>query len=375
MPSFAGHGAEARPYTLALTASIGATFFLVRWVQSQRKLDLVFMAACLILVVYLHYLFVAIVLLHIVFVLVSKVQGAALDLKGYAIALLSVMLAGSPLAWHALSVVTSGEYAHGTGRKLSVGDLLDSLITGRTGFYAALILFAVAASTRLTTIRSSTTAGVLASAWWILPPTCFYLVEKFTGIAVFMDRYMLTSAVALPFIAALVLSYRSALPAQLCVFAVITATIIPTPSGFRAAVNVDNGWGYAKPISDVKRLDPGGKIPVAFQSYLMESPVINWTDTDPASNRLYAPFVAYPVRNPIIVLPVKFDNAAKKVLNSRLLASPNRAHLFLISTESAAGTTVRDWLRLVGYKVDRVGGNLHHAVYEATALEAIQALH
>jgi len=127
----------------------------------------------------------------------------------------------------------------------------------------------------------------------------------------FVPRYFSYSVLAqVLFIAALACSVLQSRAAQAWA---MVGVLLSTASPLSIAAGRASGGEELKPSLDIIRSEnaKGSPPPVLFSSPLPESNFEDWRAGAPGSH-VYAPFVAYPVPNRILLLPYRFTDDVKR---------------------------------------------------------------
>ena len=299
---------EARSYALAMAAVAASCWTLYRWADSRQRSWLAAWVVSSTLIIYLHYLFSFVFAVHALFLLYElgfkrRLARAGEMLAGYVvIALLTV-----PLAPH-IRLLLHESHTLPFGAKPTAVSLAELLMPPAfmAGIFAAGLLVHFAWPDRAPEPpRLKPALPLMLLAWWCLGPLLFFAVSSTTTMMVFVDRYLSYSGMAF----ALLISYagysifgkRRSYVWALLVVLLTTGNVLKLAGQWRPG---DHEVGpFMRVIQDESANSGPHLPPVMFQSSLIESNFYNWRSGNSPQSYLYAPFVAYPMKNKLVPLP------------------------------------------------------------------------
>lgn len=343
----------ARPYALALAASIGSFWKLHEWLETRRRADLLWYIAFSVLTLYLHYFFGFIFVVQFAYLLCRARMGKPAPWKQAALAALLIAASLLPLAGHIRLLFHQADTLSFAPRPSALDLFYLSLpFEAVYGAFLAWVLALVfLAGPAQKPVLIAKEEGLLMVLWLFLGPLVFELVSRHTAHRIFVDRYLLFAfPAAFVLLACFLLGLRRwwmRLAAVGCVAMFATNTnfvrksLQPGPEEWRA------------PIATVKKLSPSGDLPVFFRSGLVESTYKDWKAGPNDGNYLFAPLLAYPISNPIIPLPYELNEDAKRQVMQAVegrLAKTSRFCL-VARDESAIVSWMKSTLAPLGFRI------------------------
>lgn len=313
-------GSQARPYGLAVAAVAGSCWMLYRWVETRERRSLVGYVVASTLIVYLHYFFAPVFLVHAAYVLfVFAMERRNGRWREFVAALVAIGLLALPLVPHMLMLLHEAhEYIFMPAP--SVAELADQLLPSifAVGPLAAAFLVQLAFPGALkppVALRQSFLFLLLV--WWLFGPLLFFAFSRATPMHVFVARYIAFSFPG----QVLLLAY-----AGYCVFGriegrvwAVLAVLLSTASPLSMLAAHETAEEELLPFVRIIRSESAqGAPPVLFRSEFQESNSLDWRGGTPETSRLYAPFVAYPIRNPLVLLPYHLTDDVKAYISSTI---------------------------------------------------------
>lgn len=311
-------GNQARPYGLALGAVTASVWALVRWVETRERRYLCAYVVASALIVYLHYFFVVIFVVHSAYILcvfISKRCWPGYDLP---LACAAIGVLAAPLVPHMLLLARE---AHTLPMK--VVPELEDLVNAAVPLF---LLLGVAIATLVLQVffparlkgRTPTSWSFLLPVllWCSLAPLVCFGVSTLTAMHIFVPRYYSLVAPA----QALALGYTgyamfgAERASGWALLAVLSS--VATPLGWFTAWR--QGGQELRPVIQIIRSESAGAVMpgVFYRSELPESDFYEWRSGLSAESYLYAPFVAYPIRNHLLPLPYTLSPNVKLYISS-----------------------------------------------------------
>lgn len=348
-PTVIDLGTQARPYGLAMAAVAGSCLALMQWVTTRKRSWLLLYVAASTSIVYLHYFFIAIFVCHaayLAFVLLLERRRERWQelLASYG---LSIALT-APLWPHMRLLLREAHTLPFTAPPTPI-DLYQSLLPTLVAFgalaSALVVQMLVPKSFRMPQPLSRSLSCLLIT-WWVLIPVLFFVASVASPMRVFLPRYFASSVPG----QVLVITYAGysvfrAVAARIWVVGlVLLSTASPVALVLTARKTGDEELRpVMKLIQDHSlRTAP----PVFFSSPLPESNFYAWRQGLTPSSYLYAPFVAYPMKNRILPLPYTLDTQGirahvENVISTELKATPQ---VLFISHSFAREDSWNNWL-------------------------------
>jgi hypothetical protein len=369
LPGLNYEAADARPYALGICAASASFFFLVRWLDFARRRDAFLFTLFAGLLWRVHLIFWPLYLVFglYLFLRIARRQTSVrwIEAAGAGCALALIL---APVLLDALSLLREAR-AHVIALVPAPRDLWASL-------KPALVLSCGAAAWALTAIRPlhpvllpraeecghgaasrpdhpgrSTNAPPCCSSlalilgWWLCSPLCLFAYSRWTGVSVFVPRYVSVS-----------------LPGAALAAAAAAAVWVPDQSWKRAALFLSIGallfagkWRHPWPPHDdsdwrsaarsIVQLGIGPETPVLCPSPFIEARPPAWRPGYPLPGFLYAHLPVYPIPGRIYLLPFESrpetEPFAAKLAQETLAAAPR----FLLYGSARNVNSWRDWLR------------------------------
>lgn len=337
--------ADARPYALALAASLAATLLLVRWLESGRIMQAVGYAICTAFMIHMQFLFGALLLFHAGYAAQNIRRRKTADWRSILLTCLFLMILLTPLAPTILSTVgVRGTLVHVASPHL--GDIMTALLPPTVTFAAlagTLFFYLAGGDVHYGQVPGNRATFLFAAGWALVPILVLFAVSLLTHTSVFAPRYLLSAAPGLALLFALGIRGIEPGPARHFVLILVAGVSLATNGALTHFRPSHGSHDWRGVVSAVRTLSDGGRIPVLFQS-----PFVEAADPrqflDPARrDMLLAPLSFYPLEGDVILLPDRYSDAAVKYLvevTSRTL-EPSERFLLVISE---GGSPFREWL-------------------------------
>jgi hypothetical protein len=353
-------GTSARPYALALAASLASFRYLLEWQQlvaagAPRRWMIAKYLGASILTLYLHYLFafaIAIQAAYLAFCWIRRSGALSLDLPVAAAVALPLSLV--PLL-RALLVTaqTTSDFANAS--KPQFEELFRLCFPPAILLGAALGAMLLIASARKLKWRPAPVrpeVAFLVLAWLLAAPVLFFFVARLTPHSVFNSRYLLFT---LPAFSLLLMWFVNGLdqqPWRMTVAVAMFGASVMHPGMLLYSFR-EGPMSWRPPLVEIAKASPAGKAaPVFVESGMANSGGLNWQEHDPATSPLYAALLAYPLANRSIPLPYQFSQQAQDFIERKIqsdLASEPRFWLVAASGSPQAAWMI-DHLRKQGFE-------------------------
>lgn len=337
--------ANARPYALGLLLVVASTWELVRWLDTNRKRNLVLYILLAATVPYFHYLFATIFIVHGIYAWYRvRTQGTRPFRQG-AFAVLGILILVSPLAWNA----TQGKHLSTASSFTSTPDFQELFSAGMPAVLGTGILLGILVGYALYSglkAEGSAEPGrdvlILLITWFFVPIVVLFAVSRLTAFKVFVSRYYLP---AFPALALLVgwgvrhLTQRL----RIVVAGSVALTAIASFGMHHFWVNpyLEDWRGAAK---EVRAATIDQNTPVLVRTGLIETAKPRWNvDIDPDSP-LLAPLSKYPVPGHIFLVPAALSEESVRYMNGLSSGILDTANQFVYLTRDI-GDPYQAWLR------------------------------
>jgi hypothetical protein len=360
VPDIAGFGTSARPYALALAASLGSFRYLLEWQemggqQAGRWRILSKYLAASVLTLHLHYLFGFIFVIQGFYLAFCRLRGRRIGLALPLGALLVIPVSLLPVL-HSLRVTakTTGDFAHAT--KPAVLQLFQICFPPVPMLGAGLgvvMLLATARHLKWRSVPVRPEYAFMVFTWLTLAPVSFFLVARFTENSIFAARYLLFTLPA----AILVIAWAAAgLERQewrLTILVALFAASILHP-GMLMTVFRESAASWRPPLEHISRSSSNRPAPLFVASGMANSSGLDWKEYDPATSSLYAPLTAYPITNRTIPLPYQFSAEVRDFIRVKLQKELSKEPrlLLLAASDSELAPWMSGYLQQLGYQTE-----------------------
>jgi mannosyltransferase len=315
---------DARPYALGLALLVASMLFLLKWLDSSRRLYAVIYVIASALVVYTHYL--------LALGLVAQLVYGRRHIRKLAPLWLAIGALCLPLGGHLLNLFETRQ-AHVFSSTPSLSLFLAAVAPASL---AAAVLLTIMFSRR-PAVASIPIPRQLLLVWFFFPPVFLFLVSILSDTKLFYPRYYLSSAPAVAILAGYAVSRMGNVSmASLLFVAVYTITFWQSSSE-----HVSENWRGAMAALNAQA--------TAEDTVLVASAFVEGTPQD--INRrdvLFAPQLVYPI-GPMFRLPSNFD---EKAIPADLL---QKRRVFLVAVQRQM--EYASWLvhHLPGYRAESLG--------------------
>jgi hypothetical protein len=354
-PDVVNFGTSARPYALALAASIASFRYLLEWRQSPDRKTVAKYLIASALTLHFHYLFGFIFVIQAVFLVGCRVFGRK---AGIGLPLASVILLPASML-PLLGVLRSsanhaGSFAHPIpptfAQLLQICFPPALLLTTALGL---LLLWISAKNPRWRPVPLQPELVLLLATWATLAPVIFFMAARLTGQSIFASRYLLfTLPAAVLFVVWIISGFERCEWRFLILLAIFAGTVLHPGSLLLAFRESPSSW--REPLQLIASQSDGQLPPVFVASGIVESGALGWTEADPASSRLFAALTAYPIKNRTIPLPYQFDNRAKDFIRDSHLANYKTGErCFLLAvTDSELVAWMSSYMQQIGFHAE-----------------------
>jgi hypothetical protein len=354
-PDMVNFGTSARPYALALAASIASFRYLLEWRQSpDRKTAAKYLIASA-LTLHFHYLFGFIFVIQAIYLMACRALGwrvgiglplaAAILLPASMLPLVGVLRS---TAHHADSFARAVPPTFTQLLQVCFSPAL--LLTTGLGL---LLLWISARNLHWQPAPLQPELVLLLVTWVMLAPVIFFLAARLTSQSVFASRYLLFTLPAFVlFIVWIISGFERREWRFLILLAIFAGTVLHPGSLMLAFRDSTSSW--REPLRLIASQSEGQLPPVFLGSEIVESGSLLWTEADPASSRLFAALTAYPIRNRAIPLPYQFNDQVKNFIGDSHLANYKSGQLcfLLAAADSELVRWMSNYMRQIGFHAE-----------------------
>lgn len=334
---------SARPYALGLMFSIASVWALIRWEEDGRYRYSILYLTCYLLSVYFQYLFA--------FMLVVHIAHLALYFKSQRVPLMSL---ATELCLVAALLFPAFLHMAELGGKQEVLQFVPEPDIARLfsaifpPVYAVAFLVASLFALFVSTDRrfeSKIPAKLLIwlGFWFVAPPTFFFLVSKFGGISIFLERYFLFYSAGMGlFLSGLSMSWRAERTRAIFVVALLGILFIRE---FDRRWMLEDWRGAAKILNQAS----SNSLVMVYPG-LAEARHLAWLQDSKKQEYLLAPMLYYGVSQPMVILPspdlkVSSDSDAGIPSSGQLFNLAATAYLVGLDQHISSGTTMSGWVK------------------------------
>jgi hypothetical protein len=342
-------GTSARPYAMALAASLASFWYLLEWQESERKTSILKYLAASVLTLHLHYFFGFVFVIQAAYLAVSKLCGRKVRIALPMAAAIVLPASMIPVIGHlALTAKEAGTFAFPAPPTLL--HLLQMCFHPRLlvaiGLGVVLVLMQTRkVKWRMVALRPESL--FLLVAWMILGPVSFFVAERLTHHTFFATRFQLFAEPAFLLLVAWLVAGLQKESRHLILLAVFAGTVLHPGNLLQGWKDSDASW--REPLRLVVAKSHGETPPVFVASGLVESGAVNWKDLAPATHRLFAPLTVYPIRNPTIPLPYQFGNEVKDFVQKTRI---KRRCFLLAASDSELGPWMKGYMEQQGFRAE-----------------------
>jgi hypothetical protein len=353
-PDIVNFGTSARPYALALAASIASFRYLLEWRETPDWKAAKYLIASA-LTLHFHYLFGFIFVIQSIYLVGCRVFGRRVGI-GLPLAA-AILLPASMLPLVGVlrsSANHAGSFAHAMPptfiQLLQICFPPALLLTTGLGL---LLLLVSARNPRWRPAPLQPELVLLLATWATMAPVIFFLAARLTGQSIFASRYLLfTLPAAVLFIVWIISGFERPEWRFLILLAIFAGTVLHPGSLLLAFRESASSW--REPLRLIASRSEGQLPPVFVASGIVESGALRWTEADPADSRLFAALTAYPIGNRTIPLPYQFSDQVKNFIRDRHLANFKTGErcFLLAATDSELVTWMSSYMQQIGFHAE-----------------------
>lgn len=357
-PDITEFGTSARPYALALAASLGSFRYLLEWQeldeqQLSRWRTLAKYLAASVLTLYLHYLFGFIFVIQGAYLAFCRARGRR---TGLALPLASLIVLPVSLlpVLHSLRVTakTTEDFAHAAKPALSqlFQICFPPLLLLGAGL-GVLMLLASARNMKWRPLPMRPEHAFLVLTWLTLAPVSFFVVARFTENSIFAARYLLFTVPAFSLVIAWAAAGLERQEGRLTLLVALFAASILHP-GMLMRTFRESPASWRPPLEQIAHASQTHPAPLFIASGMANSGGLRWKECDPATSSLYSPLTAYPIANRTIPLPYQFFPGVQEYIRGKMQAelSQEPELLLLAASDSELARWMSGYLKQLGYR-------------------------
>jgi uncharacterized membrane protein len=353
----------ARPYALGMVVVLASFWSLREWVHTGRKTPWFIYCATSALVVYFHYLFTMIFLVQIIYLVAARRYGRNFLWTRVVAAAVIIAVAALPLA---------AQFRHMFQRSSLLNSSIPPTFDLLFRIYPLEILTVAAVAGCLFRVlypqwfsrrwSLPTDDVVLLMTWMLAGPIIIFVVTRTTGLGLFSMRYLLYAV--LPFFILLAWAIQH-IQNDRARFALVAAVALNAPIHLY-------GIGLAEwrtPLATIHQV-AGEDTPILLRSGFIESTYLDMSSEPNPATYLYAPLIAYPVRNPVIPVPFFLGSEAEHEIETRIrkLEPSHRRFCLMAETTSDTFYSLSAWFTANGYvSTKRIGGGFTVFFFERSS--------
>ncbi len=349
-PDMVNFGTSARPYALALAASIASFRYLLEWRQSRDWKTVAKYLIASALTLHFHYLFGFIFVIQAIFLAGCRLLGRRI---GVALPLAAAILLPASMLPLVGVLRSTAHHADSFARAIppTFAQLLQSclppalLLTTGLGL---LLLWISAKNLRWRPAPLPPELVLLLATWATLAPVIFFLVTRLTGQSIFASRYFLfTLPASVLWIVWIISGFERQEWRFLILLAIFAGTVLHPGSLMLVFKESTSSW--REPLRWVAARSGEEAPPVFLTSGVADSSWLNWETQDPRTSALYSPLTAYPIPNPSIGLPFVFGEPVQAFIRQTDFSLYQR--FFLVATaDSPLGDWMSSHLKKLGFR-------------------------
>jgi hypothetical protein len=345
-PTVIWFATEARPYSLALAASLGSFVTLHEWLETRLSRWLGAYTLFAILTIQLHYVFAFIFVIQFIYLVArrSDVRWGSLLVAAGVVALSSVPLLGS------LRLLGKSASTFVTAAPPTLSQLLQLVLPVRALVpiaIACLVLICLLKSPTARWVGLSAPATLLLWTWLLLPPILFFVISVTTPVTLFASRYLLFSVPPAFLLIARALTVIQRPAARVSVVMSVAVATVLNP-GTLAQFGGMGPLEWRAPIRLAAELSNDRTTPWIVQSALIQSTFEDWKAGTDKRSFLFSPLQVYPVQNRVIPVPWHFNDSVKQLVLDSLHQEPRL--LLLVRYDAEVTAWLTEYLEKLGYR-------------------------
>jgi mannosyltransferase len=349
-PDVTNFATSARPYALALAASLASFRYLFEWRQSSTRANAVKYLATSVLTLYLHYIFGFVFVIQGAYLLFCKLRGQKIPWGLPLTATIVLPLSVLPVIRSLTSTVKSADFSHAAPPSfMQLLQLCFPPVLLLAAALGAVLLLVSGRSAKWKAVQLKAETWFLLATWLLVAPIVFFLVSTFTSQTVFAARYLLFSLPAFVLLLTWLLAGLDRKQSQLFVLAGVFGGAILHP-GVLLQNFMSSPSSWREPIEFVAAAKGASDAPVFITSGLANSSAANWQELNPATDRFFSQLTAYPIANPAVPLPYEFGDHVKSFVEAKKLE--NTTQFLIAAADSELVPWMSDYMKQHGFGVE-----------------------
>jgi hypothetical protein len=359
-PDIIEFGTSARPYALALAASLASFRYLLEWQemngpQAGRWYTLGKYLAASILTLHSHYLFAFIFAIQGAYLAFCSLRGRRMGLALPLAAVIVLPVSLVPvLGSLRFTAKTTGDFAHAA--KPPFPQLFQLCFPPLLFLGAGLGVLMLLASARNLKWRPAPVRpefAFLVLTWLTLAPITFFLVSRLTENSIFAARYLLFTLPAFSLVIAWAAAGLERQEWRLTLLVAMFAASVLHP-GVLMRTFQESPASWRPPLEQIAHASPNEAAPVFVASGMANSGGLDWKEHNPATSSLYSPLTAYPIVNRTIPLPYQFSPEVQDFIRVKLQSELSKEpRLWLLAaSDSQLASWMSNYLKQLGYRAE-----------------------
>jgi len=299
----------ARSYALALLLSVGSTYALYRWTESNERRYKFLYILLSTLTVYTHCIFAGILLVHFVYLYCHRCWGKT-DSKSWAYEVIKIYLyiavLVSPEAYQVVLLSTK-KNIYSFAPVPTIVDLIQSWVKPYlilSFMSAALGTWIVTKNINIKRFTIRLELLVLLLSWYLLPSFLVFLYSSVSGASIFAGGYYSWGLPALSLLLGKGLSLIKPARSKRILLKIFVGLML-IYGGIQSPLK--ENWSSA--IAYTQTRINGSNIPVVAYTGLSESRDTSWVIHPERRKYLLSPFAVYHLDNEPFLLPAIFDQS------------------------------------------------------------------
>lgn len=348
LPDVGQFATNARPYSLALAASLASFHYLIAWQRQPDWRTVAKYLAAAVLTIYLHYLFAFVFVIQAAYLLFCRIRGERVPLGLPVAAAVVLPVSLLPLLQSLLLTARSQNFSDAAPP--APWQLLKwwfpPVILLAAGLGAALLLVS-GRDRRWRPLPMRPRAAFLLAAWLIPAPLLFFAVSRLTPQSLFSARYLLFTAPAFLLLLAWgIAGLRRPASRVLVLLAIFAGTVLHPGVVLATFHPAANSW--REPLQWIAAQSQEASPPVFIESGIANTSSLNWQTMEPHASWLFSPLLAYPIRNEAFPLPYEFGEDVKDYVRRAPLEGDR--YFLLASVKSELGPWMSRHMKERGFE-------------------------
>lgn len=332
---------DARPYAFALLATNLAIFAFLRWIKQHKMRQAIAFGAAAAAILYFHYLFGAILPAFAIYYLTVRRRSIKADARQLAAVLATFTLISLPLLYRVISLYHTRD-THVVQELPVKWIALNTLVPIQTliGFLAAVFLAALARKVKLT-VADYIPAALLCLLLALVPAGILIGVSTTTSLHLVIPRYFLVVAPGSALTWGLLTSrIDSRWLRQIFCVGLVGVTVFEC---YSSPYSRKHELSFKKAHELVNASVAQDHAPVLTCSAFIEADYEPLPTDRTSENALNSQFIYYPIDAPVVLLPMSFNDEARRIAGRAAPAATQLHQRFLVVGSPNCYPTI-DWL-------------------------------